>query len=388
MFDPAEIAIAPFVNIPDADRLALLNRQLEYAREHSPYYRRALADISLPLHSLEALPRLPLMDAETVRREGSRLVCVPGSRVERIVSLRTSGSTGTPKRLYFTRGDLDHTVAFFAQGMRWMCQPGDKVAILMPCRPRDGIGDLLSQGLTRIGVTPWQIGIPEDLPALAAALVRETPQVLVGFPWQLRLLALLCPEARPRVVLLSGDYSPAALPPLLKQFWQCRVLLHFGMTETGYGCAVEHPCGDGMYFRRDALLAEVIDPGSGDPLPPGAVGELVLTTLRREALPLLRYRSGDLASLTAEGNLARVYGRAAAPADTYRLQEALCPLPWLWDYCVEADGTLHANLSPEAPGDAQARLAQLTGYPVVISVLPPAQARLFAPGKKSILLFP
>lgn len=384
MFDPAEIACAPFVSVPDADRLALLNRQLAYAIEHSPCYRRALADISLPLGSLEELARLPLMDAETLRREGSRLVCVPGSRVERIVSLQTSGSTGTPKRLYFTRGDLDHTVSFFAQGMSWMCQPGDKVAILMPCQPRDGIGDLLSQGLARIGVTPLPIGIPTDFSALAAALTREKPQVLVGFPWQLRLLSLLCPALRPRVVLLSGDYTPAAAPPLLEQLWQCRVLLHFGMTETGYGGAVEHPCGDGMYLRRDALLAEVIDPDSGATLPPGAVGELVLTTLQREAMPLLRYRTGDLASLTANGNLARVYGRAAASESTYRLQEALCPLPWLWDYCVEADGTLHANLTPEAPADAGARLAQITGCPVTISVLPPEKARLFAPGKRSL----
>ena len=384
MFDPAEIAIAPFVAVSDAERLDLLNRQLDYAGSRSPYYRSALAEVSLPLHSLEALPRLPLMDAETVRREGSRLVCVPGSKVERIVSLQTSGSTGMPKRLYFTRGDLDHTVAFFAQGMAWMCQPGDKVAILMPCRPRDGIGDLLSQGLTRIGVTPLPIGIPTDLSALAADLAREKPQVLVGFPWQLRLLALLCPALRPRVVLLSGDYSPAPLPPLLEGLWQCTVLLHFGMTETGYGGAVEHPCGSGMYLRRDALLAEVIDPDSGAPAPPGAVGELVLTTLRREALPLLRYRTGDLASLTASGNLARVCGRAAAPADTYRLQEALCPLPWLWDYCVEADGALHAELSPAAPADAAEQLARLTGRPVSCAVLPPEKARLFAPGKRSL----
>ena len=257
----------------------------------------------------------------------------------------------------------------------------------MPCQAPDGIGDLLSQGLARIGVTPLPIGIPEDLPALAASLAEATPQVLVGFPWQLRLLALLCPEARPRVVLLSGDYCPAALPPLLEQLWQCTVLLHFGMTETGYGCAVEHPKGQGMYLRRDALLAEVIDPDSGEPLPPGAVGELVLTTLQREALPLLRYRTGDLASLRLDGNLARVYGRAAAPADAYRLQEALCPLPWLWDYCVESDGTLHAYLSPDAPADAREQLAERTGYPATCTVLPPTEAQLFAPGKKSVLLF-
>lgn len=384
MFDPAEISTAPFVAVPDEARLELLNRQLAYAAAHSPYYRQTLQGLDLPLTGLDQLSRLPFLDAPALRREESALACVPGSRVERIVSLRTSGTTGGAKRLYFTQGDLDRTVAFFAQGMAWMCRAGDRVAILMPCQTPDGIGDLLRRGLARIGVTPLPIGIPADMFALTAELRREPPQVLVGFPWQLRLLALLCPSLRPRAVLLSGDFVPAALPPVLESLWQCRVLLHFGMTETGYGCAVEHPAGNGMYLRRDELLAEVIDPDGGAPLPAGAVGELVLTTLRREAMPLLRYRTGDLASLTPDGNLARVYGRRAAPPSVYRLQEALCPLPWLWDFCVEGDGTLRAAVAPDAPADAGEQLAAMAGAPAAVSVLPPAQAQLFAPGKRRI----
>lgn len=383
MFDPAEISAAPFVAVSDEARLELLNRQLAYAAAHSPYYRQALQGLGLPLQNLDQLTRLPFLDAPAMRRAGSALACVPGSQVERIVSLQTSGTTGGAKRLYFTRGDLDRTVEFFAQGMSWMCRAGDRVAILMPCRAPDGIGDLLSRSLGQIGAEPLPIGIPADLSALAEDLRRAPPQVLVGFPWQLRLLALLCPDLRPRAVLLSGDYVPAALPPVLESLWQCRVLLHFGMTETGYGCAVEHPGGTGMYLRRDELLAEVIDPDSGAPLPAGSVGELVLTTLRREAMPLLRYRTGDLASLTPEGNLARVCGRRAVPRAVYWLQEALCPLPWLWDYTLEGDSLL-AALSPEAPADAVARLSAAAGMPVTGLLLPPDRARLFAPGKRGL----
>ena len=74
---------------------------------------------------------------------------------------------------------------------------------------------------------------------------------------------------------------------------------------------------DGAHVNKDHFLVEVVDPASGVPLPEGEVGELVFSTLTKEALPLLRYRTGDLASLTREpcacgrtfARMSRVVGR-------------------------------------------------------------------------------
>ena len=74
---------------------------------------------------------------------------------------------------------------------------------------------------------------------------------------------------------------------------------------------------DGAHVNEDHFLVEIIDPQTGEPLPDGEVGELVFTTLTKEALPLLRYRTGDLASLDAEpcacgrtfARMSRVVGR-------------------------------------------------------------------------------
>ena len=358
MFDPAEIRTAPFTAATERARLALLNAQLAYAAARSPYYREHLAEAPAKLESFSDLTALPFTDAETLLQEERRMVCVPAGEIARIVSLTTSGSTGAAKRLYFTRSDLRRTVHFFAEGMAWMCAPGDVCAVLMPCTAPDGIGDLLCRALTAIGVRPLPIGIPVDTVAAEDALRAAAPQVLVGFPWHVRLLALRCPSLRPRAVLLSGDYVPSALCACIERQWHCTVLSHFGMTETGYGCAVQHPAGQTLYLRRDELLAEVIDPKTGIPQPAGTAGELVLTTLRREAMPLLRYRTGDLAVLTPEGDLARVDGRRSVFPEEYRLQEALSPLLWLWDFRSDPV-SLTADLAPDAPSDAAARLAAL-----------------------------
>ena len=352
MFDPAEIRTSSFAAVPAAERLEALNAQLSYAAARSPYYLAALGQDALRLSSLSELPRLPFLTPETLRAEGRRLVCVPASEVARIVSLRSSGTAGRPKRLYFTRGDLERTVAFFAEGMGWMAAPGDRVAVMMPCGAPDGIGDLLCRALDTLGVRPLAFGLRDDMAALAQELLRSAPQVLVGLPWQVRLLCLLAPALRPRAVLLSADYIPETLPPLLEKRWHCRALSHFGMTETGYGCAVEHPSAPGMVLRADELFAEIVDPDSGAPLPPGAPGELVLTTLRREAMPLIRYRTGDLAVMDGEGRIGRVFGRRGVPQTFYTRQDRLCALPWLYDY-AEADGCILASVSPEAPPDSR-----------------------------------
>src|SRR2546430_494126 len=93
----------------------------------------------------------------------------------------------------------------------------------------------------------------------------------------------------------------------------------YGLSEVmGPGVSAECVEGrDGAHVNEDHLLVEVVDPASGRPLPGGEVGELVFTTLTKEALPLLRYRTGDLASITREpcacgrtfARMSRVLGR-------------------------------------------------------------------------------
>ena len=74
----------------------------------------------------------------------------------------------------------------------------------------------------------------------------------------------------------------------------CRVYDHYGSTEMGYGGALACGQGPGLHLREADLYFEVVDPATGRPLPEGAFGELVFTTLTRRGMPLVRYRTGDL----------------------------------------------------------------------------------------------
>ena len=241
----AKINNASFVNVSEESILRTLNKQLEYASSRSSFYAH-LAD-RLPLSSLDELSSLPLMSAEDILRRGKEMLCVSASQIQRIVSLQTSGTSREPKRLYFSREDLQHTVDFFAEGMGWMCEKGDCVGILLPCSVPDGVGDLLARGLEALGARPLRLGLVESPALLAETLMKEKPAVLVGMPWQIRLLALALPDLCPKAVLLSADYVPESIYSLLEDIWGCRVLNHFGMTESCFGCAVESMLHRGMY---------------------------------------------------------------------------------------------------------------------------------------------
>lgn len=317
-------------------RLELLTAQLRHAATRSRFHARRLSGQDVALSSLDALARLPFTTAEDLRR-WEDMLCVSLSDVERMVTVQTSGSTGTPKRLAFSLRDLARTRDFFAVGMRFLIRPGQTLRVLLPGAHRpQGIADLLRQGLEpqgmavatdeRLAATLLEAGdeagqvLPlqkDDLcgPDVAAACV------LLLLPQQLRGLLRCCPAALPGVsgILCAADWLDPDLRTAARQAWGIPVLEHYGSTESAFAGAVECPACDGLHWQALDLLPEVVDPLSGDPLPPGRPGELVLTTLQREALPLIRYRTGDMAVLTetpcACGSplprLQRVLGRIA-----------------------------------------------------------------------------
>jgi phenylacetate-coenzyme A ligase PaaK-like adenylate-forming protein len=95
-------------------------------------------------------------------------------------------------------------------------------------------------------------------------------------------------------VLLSTDNAPQAIIQTLEKTWGCKVFNHLGMTEMGLGGGVDCQAHHGMHMREADLFFEIIDPISGMVLPDGDYGEVVFTTLTREGMPLIRYKTGDI----------------------------------------------------------------------------------------------
>jgi phenylacetate-coenzyme A ligase PaaK-like adenylate-forming protein len=176
---------------------------------------------------------------------------------------------------------------------------------------------------------------------------------LVGLPVQVLGLARhpeakRIPAGQIKSVLLSADYVPRAVVREIAAAWGAGVYEHYGMTEMGYGGGVQCAAQAGYHLREADLYFEVVDPLSGRPLAPGQMGEVVFTTLTREGLPLIRYRTGDLSRFieepcpcgTALRSLEKIRGRIAGRIklgnEQYLtmadLDEALLALPGILNY--------------------------------------------------------
>ncbi len=335
-------------------QLRKVNETIDYARRSAPFYRRSLAGLpDAPLDTLPVIGRVPFTTPSDIAASPFSFLAVPQDDIARIVTLRTSGSTGEAKRIFFTEEDLELTVDFFHNGMGTMVRPGQKVAILLPGEKPDSVGDLLARGLRRMDADVLIYGPVSDPPGAAREIASFGARCLVGIPTQVLAVALSEPgsaigKGAIESVLLSTDYVPRAIAGTLENVWGCRVFGHYGTTETGLGGGVECAALEGYHMREADLYFEIVDHETGHACPDGVTGEVVFTTLTRKGMPLIRYRTGDMARMISEPcpcgcalrRMDRVKGRwegrtSLGPQAMLALpdmDEALFGLPGLLDY--------------------------------------------------------
>ena len=290
---------------PGAIREYQLKKLIEtvfYVKENSRFYAKHLSGFSTDAsHDFDDFEKLPFTDAEMLSGAPNEFMCVRPHEISRIVTLGTSGTTGASKRVFFTQGDTELTADFFNRGMTTFCEKGDRVMIFMPSETEGTVGSLLREGLSRFGAAGFIYGPIFDL-ADAAKVLRETGcNCVVGMAGQIFALVRSTGGLPPiKSVLLCADYVPKTLTKAIERELGCDVYGHYGTTETGLGGGVECSAKDGYHLREADLYFEIVDERTGKPAADGEYGEVVFTTLTREAMPLVRYKTGDRSRFIAE----------------------------------------------------------------------------------------
>ena len=230
--------------------------------------------------------------------------------VERYCRLhQTSGtSTGRPLRWLDTPESWDAVLHCWRVGFDLMgLTPRDRVFFPFSFGPFIGFWSAF-EAAARFGALVMPGGGMTSTARLRFLIEQAATVVFVTPTYALHLAEVAAAEgidlaaSAVRTVVVAGEPGGtiAATRKRIEDGWGARVFDHYGLTEIG-PVAVETADTPGeMYLLESEYLAEVLTPDGADPVPPGAIGELVLTTLGRTACPLVRYRTGDLVRLAAD----------------------------------------------------------------------------------------
>ena len=261
-----------------------LRQFVTYAKENTRFYR------DLP-GNFNDITELPFTFPTDIADPMAFLAISPGD-VERITTLNTSGTTGDRKRIFFSIGDIERIKDYFAVGMSSLTVKGWHTQILISDDTINSLGYLLREALGTLGITSSILPvIPDKDFAISASRGADC---IVGMPAELLYMCRTEPGLRPKSILLTADYIPQSIVKALRETWECDVFTHYGMTETGFGYAVDCEYHSGHHTRDAEIIVEIVDPMTGKPSISGEKGEIVLTMLSNEAMPLIRYRTGDL----------------------------------------------------------------------------------------------
>ena len=259
------------------------------------------------IESLDDLVSIPFAHKSDLRENYPfGLLAVPREEVVRVQA--SSGSHGTPTVVGYTRADLETWTELMA---RSMTMAGVRPGMLIHNANGYGLftGGLgFHQGGERIGATV--VPVSGGFTARQAMLLRDLgAQVLVATPSYSLVIAQALQEAgvdpatlNLELGLFGGEPWTEGLRGQIDHALGISAINFYGLSEMcGPGVATEClTARDGLHVQEDHFLVEVIDPVDATPVPYGSDGELVFTTLTKEALPLIRYRTGDLGAVTIE----------------------------------------------------------------------------------------
>ena len=282
-------------------QLTRLRETIERIHEkNSHYFKKISSPRANRFHSLSDLAQLPLLTKADLRAAYPfEFACAPRQEFARMQM--SSGTTGKPVLCPYTRADIAQWGECVARCLVAAGVTRDDVIQITPTfgLPNGGFG--FHYGAEALGAfyipagpgrTLLQLQLMRDLGATVLTAIATYP---------LRLMEAAREEnfdfrqTKLRVGIFGSEMWSDELRARIEREMGIETFDIIGMTETGgVGMGIDCAAHDGVHVWQDHYLVEIVNPQNGEPLPDGDEGELVVTTLTRQALPLIRFRTGDV----------------------------------------------------------------------------------------------
>jgi phenylacetate-CoA ligase len=300
------------IEVASRDEISALQLQrlrwsVRHAYDHVPHYRQSFDDAGVhpdDLRHLDDLARFPLTAKDDLRRNYPfGMFAVPRQQVARIHA--SSGTTGKPTVVGYTRQDLETWADLIARSIRAAGgRRGDVVHVAYGYGLFTG-GLGAHYGAERMGCTvvPMSGGQTERQVRLIQDfqpdIIMVTPSYMLAIGDEFRRLGLDPRRSSLRIGMHGAEPWTEAMRHEIERTFDMQAIDLYGLSEVmGPGVACECvESKDGLHLWEDHFYPEIVDPVTGAVLPDGEYGELVFTSLTKEALPVIRYRTRDLTRL-------------------------------------------------------------------------------------------
>lgn len=297
---PYPDAARPFEN-KSPTRWARLQELLAFARQSSPFYAARFAERSFEQYvEFESLPFLERGDVyHNTPPQGEGLLTGP---LERAYVFASGGSTGEPKFSFYSYDEFNEVTTLLSE-----------IYQVAGITDQDTVGNLFMAGnlwtsfivaneaLEKIGCVTLPIAGNAEIDLVLRYLRLFRPTALIGLPSIIIQLAEMVKaqnlDIRVRTVLYGGEHLGPEARAFLRDVLGCEAIISAGYASVdagpvGYQCS--HAEGAVHHLLYDYQFLEIIDGETGEALPRGSVGEIVVTNLNRRLMPIIRYRTGDL----------------------------------------------------------------------------------------------
>jgi phenylacetate-CoA ligase len=309
-------------------QLRRLQDTVERVARAVPFYQHKFTELGVTpagINSLADTRRLPFTTSADLRGGyPDGLLAVPRDEPVRLHT--SSGTTGKPKALFFSRNDVNNAAELMARSL-----------VSTGITHKDVLQNMMSYGLftgglvmhygaekvgclvipAGPGTSERQLMLMQDFGVTAVHILPSYALYFANFLEKKGIHPRK--DLRLRKAFVGAEPHSEETRRRIEEAYGFDVYNSYGLTEmNGPGVAFECECKAGMHLWEDHYLLEIVNPETGEPLPDGQTGELVLTTLNREAMPLLRYRTRDITAVIPEPcacgrthrRLARITGRA------------------------------------------------------------------------------
>ena len=302
-----------------APREVIEQKQLESLKEivgfayaNAPYYKRSFDEAGVKpedIKTLEDIRKFPFINKQTERLtqgKGSMVGELAAVDEKEIIFISaSSGSTGVPTISPFTQKDFDEWIniesrLMYQAGMRntdrYMHGINFSLFVGGPCV-------LGAQGLGAMGI--WSGTLPSDrllyiIQQFQPTFIQTTPSYALYLGETAKKKGIDPKELSVKRIIVAGEPggSIPATRKAIEELWDAKLIEFYGLSDIFGACAAMCDEQDGLHLAEDHILVETVDVNTGEVLPDGETGELVFTSLRKHARPMIRFRTGDIGYVT------------------------------------------------------------------------------------------